>query len=91
MKTVSIDFTGYRYILQLHEEMKNKLDFPDFYGENLSALWDCLTGFIEVPVFIEFHGINTLKPDLRQVAIKMIGIFERAKSMYNELDYVVVD
>ncbi|WP_224988025.1 barstar family protein, partial [Bacillus amyloliquefaciens] len=29
----------------LHRILKDQLDFPDYYGENLNALWDCLTGW----------------------------------------------
>lgn len=26
-----------------HSFMKRRFDFPNYYGENLDALWDCLT------------------------------------------------
>lgn len=28
-----------------HKYLKEALDFPDYYGENLDALYDCLTEF----------------------------------------------
>ena len=27
----------------IHRHLKKLLDFPDYYGENLDALYDCLT------------------------------------------------
>lgn len=32
---------------QFHIALKEKLDFPDYYGGNLNALYDCLTGWID--------------------------------------------
>lgn len=31
----------------LHKILKEKLDLPDYYGENADALWDCLTGWMD--------------------------------------------
>ncbi len=33
------DFTT---LAEVHELLADQLDFPDYYGQNLSALWDCL-------------------------------------------------
>ncbi|MGQ0440654.1 barstar family protein, partial [Bacillus sp. B-TM1] len=33
----------------LHKTLKNKLDLPDYYGENANALWDCLTAWVTLP------------------------------------------
>ena len=57
MKQVTIDFTHCKTFLDLNDELAQKLDFPDFYGQNLDALWDCLTGFIDLPLDVHFKGI----------------------------------
>ena len=46
MKEIKIilDFTNMKYPAQLHRELKMKFEFPDYYGENWDALWDCLEG-----------------------------------------------
>lgn len=41
---VTLDFTGCKYIWELYLEMRTKMEWDDNYGENLSALWDILTG-----------------------------------------------
>ncbi len=52
MKTVVINFSKCKYPMDLHSEIKEKLELPEWYGNNLDALWDMLTGFIETPVNI---------------------------------------
>ncbi|MDR2899741.1 MAG: barstar family protein [Clostridiales bacterium] len=83
MKKVVIDFSKAKYVMDLHYIIKESFQrsvegFPDFYGNNLSALWDCLTGFIETPVEIVLTGIDSLSKDLKEEAYEMIKVFERA-------------
>lgn len=44
-----------------HLEIKEKLEFPDYYGENLDALWDCLTGSIDLPVTLVWDNADLSK------------------------------
>ena len=37
---IVLDFTGCRYLGVVHQILKEKFGFPDYYGENWSALWD---------------------------------------------------
>ncbi len=32
-----------RSMSDLHQTLKKELALPEYYGENLDALWDCLT------------------------------------------------
>ena len=41
---VTLDFTAQKYISQVYQEMREKMEWHDCYGENLSALWDILRG-----------------------------------------------
>ena len=35
-----------------HDYLMKKLDFPDYYGKNLDALYDCLTDLRDVSIVI---------------------------------------
>ena len=42
--SVTLDFTECRYVMELYAEMRVKMEWEDFYGNNLDALWDILWG-----------------------------------------------
>ncbi|WP_439345402.1 barstar family protein [Vacuolonema iberomarrocanum] len=46
---ITVDGNEFRTRRELHEMLK-KLDLPDHYGDNLDALWDCITGWIDLPI-----------------------------------------
>ena len=60
----------------MYHEIKVKLDFPDFFGDNLDALWDCLTGFIG---YVDITWINYSKSNpLEGYTKQVVSIFEEA-------------
>jgi len=79
MQTVILDFSTCRSLDDIHQMLKTRLDFPDYYGMNLDALWDCLTGWIETPVTVVFRGVSALPKDLREEAEEMLDVFIRAE------------
>lgn len=40
-----------------HEYIKEKLDFPEYYGENLDALYDCLCELPDMIIIIKDSSI----------------------------------
>lgn len=47
IKKVILDFNGTETREEIHGILKRELRFPDYYGNNLDALYDCLTDIHE--------------------------------------------
>ncbi len=58
MRTVYIDFADLGDYEEFYEQLKSKLDLPEYFGDNLDALWDSLTGHVELPLHIEFVNMS---------------------------------
>ncbi|WP_088043325.1 barstar family protein [Bacillus sp. EAC] len=41
--------------------LKEKLSFPNFYGENWDAFWDAITGLVNLLTRLEFIGWSELE------------------------------
>ena len=80
MKSVIINFSLGKYPMDLHKEIREKLDLPEWYGNNLSAVWDMLTGFIETPVSITviFKPETKAAENLKENVLKIIETFKEA-------------
>ncbi len=58
---------------------KKELDFPDHYGCNFDALWDCLTDMVGDTLNIEIIGLENIERRFGDAAEKLIGILEELK------------
>lgn len=58
MKTIYIDFTDLGDYDDFYAQLKEKLTLPEFFGDNLDALYDFLTGFAELPLHLEFVNMS---------------------------------
>lgn len=58
---IILDGKKFTSVDRLHEILQIKLDFPDYYGKNLNALWDCLTGDIALPLTIIWKDFDESK------------------------------
>ena len=52
MKQITLDGNILADIAQVHDYIKEMLDFPEYYGKNLDALFDCLTDLDNVEITI---------------------------------------
>ncbi|SDQ71322.1 ribonuclease inhibitor [Chryseobacterium soldanellicola] len=58
MKTIYIDFTDIGDYEDFYAQLKEKLPLPDYFGDNLDALSDVITGELEMPLHIEFVNMS---------------------------------
>ena len=89
-----IDLRGCQYLGEIHGRIKSALNFPAHYGENWSALWDCLSFDTEV-TYILITGEHTLPAGFQKHLDKMHEILERCKeerqTRGHEFDYAIID
>lgn len=89
MKNIVIDFSKCKYPMDLHNEIRGKLELPEWYGNNLDALWDILTGFIETPIDINviFKPATKATENLKETVLKIIETFKEAAEEDEEIKF----
>ena len=78
MRCVKIEGSKIQNREQLHDELQKQLDFPDYYGRNLDALYDMLTSFAE-PISFEIINEAELEEHLGHYAKMFLELLEDVK------------
>lgn len=79
-----VDFTEVKYYIEIHEVLKRDLDFPDYYGGNIDALWDCLTDqLLSGLTYIEIRGFENIRRKFRTEAESIFKLLHETKHAYN--------
>ena len=76
MREVVFDSSHVESIDQLHSELTRIFDFPDYYGANLDALYDCLSGDIALPLRIIWINYNITRLKLGKDAEKVLKVMK---------------
>lgn len=79
MIKVQLDGALCRSQEELHNRLKTVLHLPDYYGKNLDALWDCLTGEVNLPVELTWTNFQASKDALGDYAESLSQLFQEAE------------
>lgn len=63
---------------QLHREIAQQLELPDYYGENLDALWDVLTEWSE-PLEVTVQNSSALLYRLGEESGSVLQLLQEAE------------
>ncbi|MDR3267332.1 MAG: barstar family protein [Tannerella sp.] len=61
MNTLYFDFEKIATIRDFYTQMAEQLELPDYFGQNLDALYDVLTGYLELPLMLYFNNMSEKK------------------------------
>ncbi|CAH9019007.1 barstar family protein [Candidatus Nitrosacidococcus sp. I8] len=59
MNNISIDFSEIKTFNDFYIQLKIKIAIPDYFGNNLDALYDFFSGEASLPLNIEFNNMST--------------------------------
>ena len=87
MKEIIFDSSHIQSIDQLHAELARSLDFPEHYGRNLDALYDCLNGEIALPLKFIWQNYRLTQLKLGKDAAKVLQVMEDFSD--DEPDFII--
>lgn len=94
MKKATIDLTGCKYLMDLHERIRVALDFPKGYERNWDAFWDLLHRECEYD-FITVVGANMVADELKPAVETMQNLMQKDKDYWanskHPVDYEFID
>ena len=76
MKIITLDFTNCSHWMTFWQIIKEAYDFPEYFGNNLDALWDCHRDFFIEDMHTKIVGLNTLPKDLREYMNRILEVFD---------------
>lgn len=79
-----LDFRNIQYYGEMHQIIKEALDFPDYYGENWDAFWDCLTDMVGRSIYIQIFGMDVLEEKFPGSGEKMLEILEDLRHWHDD-------
>ena len=89
---ILLDFSSCQNADVFHKTIRTAFGFPEYYGENWDALWDCLRGFAiseEYKREIVLRGMNQMPEDLREYSQKGYLLFKELEQKYPILHFTI--
>ena len=83
MKEVAIDFSNIESNDDFYRQLGDKMSLPAYFGNNLDALYDVLTGGVELPLTLNISGLDGAKKE--KLATLMQTLDDAAENLHGDL------
>ena len=93
IKRILLEVSGCSSWDELHETIKQAFDFPEYYGKNLDALWDCLwETFVKKQQWeISICGAKQMSPELQPYMREVMAVFRQAEREFAHVKIFVTE
>ena len=89
MKTITIRGIDFTDSAELHDYLERELEFPDYYGRNLDALYDVLTDINEpTKITVDMEGMED--DGMYDYISRVIRVLEDASKENEALEIEVI-
>ena len=78
-----------RTLAQFYDELARQLAFPAYFGRNLDALWDVLTGEVAGPIEIVWEGSAQAEANLGSDYAKLIALLNDLAAERDDFTFVL--
>ena len=78
-----INFTNIQNVREIHQIIKKEFDFPDYYGMNWDAFWDCITDLAGRNLNIEIVGLDKIYGKFSKDVDILLESLKDLKHIYN--------
>lgn len=72
-----------------HAEIARLLNFPEWYGKNLDALWDLLTGYCDTNIRLTWKYHKISQDNLGVDFDKIVSVFNDLKKPHPEFEFIL--
>lgn len=86
MKEIILDCKEMSSKEKAHEYIMKKMNFPDYYGKNLDALYDILSTY-DKEIYVKFINFESLFKQLGDYAVSLIDVFREAEEENTKIKF----
>ncbi len=79
-----VDLSKAKNHWEIHDILKEALDFPDYYAGHPYALWDCLTDMLGGINYIEILGMENVKKISAEDYKEILSLLKETKHAYDD-------
>lgn len=87
---IILDFSKCKTYGDLYNVISAAFDFPDFFGKNLDALWDCMKDYCEKGTQVIIKGSKLIPSTLKDTFAEILEVFNNVHKRMPSITFEII-